>query len=215
VSPQRVRAVIWDFNGTLIDDVALAVRSINVLLSRRGLRPLSLDSYRRLFGFPMEEYYRRLGFDLSVETMTGLADEFHEAYLPGLPECRLHDGTRELLEHLRGGGASQFVLSAMEEGSLRAAIEHLEIASYFTDVCGLEDRLAGPKTARGRKLFERLGISGEDVLLIGDMDHDAEVGSTLGISVALVAQGHQAEERLRAAGCRVFRTFQELKGALS
>ena len=75
----RERAVIWDFNGTLVDDVDLALRSINTMLVRRGLAPASRDVYRRAFGFPLADYYRRLGMDLSPETMAGLAGEFHEA----------------------------------------------------------------------------------------------------------------------------------------
>jgi phosphoglycolate phosphatase len=52
-------------------------------------------------------------------------------------------------------------------------------------------------------------------LMIGDMDHDAEVAQALGFEVALVAQGHQAAETLRRCGCRVFDGFRELRDDLS
>jgi phosphoglycolate phosphatase len=212
---EGLRAVIWDFNGTLVDDTVLAVRSINTQLSRRGLPVLTVDSYRAVFGFPMTEYYRRLGFDLEVETLKGLADEFHEAYLPGLPECPLHEGVVELLELIRKAGISQFVLSAMEEGALRAAIERLGIDRHFTGVYGLGNRLADSKVLRGKELLQHFHLRGAETLLVGDTDHDAEVATALGISAVLVAQGHQSVERLRALGCPVVDTFRELPEALA
>jgi len=215
VNPRGLHAVIWDFNGTLVDDVALAVRSINVELERRGLPPLAVGGYRELFGFPMAAYYRKLGFDLEVETMEGLADEFHADYLPGLPDCPLREGVAEILERMREAGVAQFVLSAMEEVTLKAAVRRLGIDRYFTGVYGRGDRLADSKVARGKELFQHFKIVAESALLIGDTDHDAEVACALGTSVALVAQGHQTAERLRGVGCPVFGTFHELGDALS
>jgi phosphoglycolate phosphatase len=210
----RGRAVIWDFNGTLVNDVDLALRSINTMLTRRGLAPVTRDVYRRAFGFPLADYYRKLGVDLSRETMAGLADEFHAAYLPELPKCELHVGVKEILDLVHNAGGRQFVLSALEEGALRDAVERLGIGDCFGAVYGLDHRLGDSKLARGRELAERYGLSNKATLFVGDMDHDAEVARALDIPVALVAQGHQAPETLRACGCRVFETFAELRTAI-
>jgi len=214
VDARRLAAVIWDFNGTLIDDVSLAVRSINVELDRRGLPLVTVDSYREVFGFPMADYYVRLGFDLSRETMEGLADEFHETYLPGLPACPLHEGVTEILEGFAGLGIEQYVLSAMEEATLRASLERLGIARCFQGVYGLGNRLADSKLSRGRDLVFDFQIAVEGTLLIGDTDHDLEVGCALGTRVVLVAQGHQSAQKLCALGSPVFATFRELHDAL-
>ena len=58
------QTVVWDFNGTLLDDLGIGIASINALLARRGM-PLveSHDAYHRIFCFPIREYYRRLGFE--------------------------------------------------------------------------------------------------------------------------------------------------------
>ena len=206
--------VIWDFNGTLVDDVDLALRSINTMLARRGLAAVTRDVYRRAFGFPLADYYRKLGVDLSRETMAGLADEFHEVYLPELPTCGLQVGVKDILDLVHDAGGEQFVLSALEEGALQDAVERLGIGDYFDAVYGLDHRLGDSKLARGRELAERYGLSNKATLFVGDMDHDAEVADALGIPVALVARGHQAPETLRACGCRVFETFKELRTAI-
>jgi phosphoglycolate phosphatase len=205
----RPGVVVWDFNGTLIDDVSLAVRSINRMLSRRGLPALSMEAYRRVFGFPLAEYYRAIGFELAAETMGGLADEFHEGYLPGLFDCPLHEGVEELLRRIDCAAIPQFVLSAMEEESLSAALRRLGIEGLFAGVYGLNHRLADSKIERGRELLDRFEIPPESSLLIGDTDHDADVAAALGMSVALVAKGHQNAERLRALG-PVFEEFADL-----
>ncbi len=214
MNPIRWQSVIWDFNGTLVDDCALAVEVINVQLARRRLAPLSLDEYRRVFGFPLADYHRKLGFDLSVETMSGLADEFHEAYLLGLPSCRLHAGVRELLERLEAGGVRQFVLSAMEETTLRDALRRLGIAGRFEAIYGLDHRMADSKIVRGRDLLARFRLSASETLLIGDTDHDVDVARDLGTSAVLVARGHQSVERLRALGVPVYESFAALERAL-
>ncbi len=207
---RRWDSIIWDFNGTLVDDVDLALHSINVMLARRGLAAVTRDVYRSAFGFPLAAYYGKLGVDLSRETMQGLADEFREAYLPGLPSCSLQDGVFELLDLAARSGARQFVLSALEETELQQAVRHLGIADCFTAIYGLHHRLGDSKLPRGRELFESYELSPERTLFIGDMDHDAEVAEELGVDVTLVAQGHQGVGRLRGRGRRVLESFADL-----
>jgi phosphoglycolate phosphatase len=204
--------IIWDFNGTLVDDVDLALVSINRMLGRRGLPAVTRDIYRSVFGFPLSEYYKKLGVDVSRETMQELADEFHAEYLPGLPDCGLQDGVQEILGLAARSGARQFVLSALEETELLRAVAHLGIADRFTAVYGLDHRLGDSKLARGRELFTRYHLNAAKTLYLGDMDHDAEVAQALGVEVALVAQGHQSPETLRACGCRLLASFVELQG---
>jgi phosphoglycolate phosphatase len=211
----RWNAVIWDFNGTLVDDVDLALRSINAMLVRRGLPPATRDTYRGAFGFPLAAYYAKLGIDLSRETMQGLTDEFHAVYLPGLPACGLQGGVREILDLAGRSGTRQFILSALEERLLRDALVHLGIADCFEGVYGLDHRLADSKLARGRELFTQHSLRAAETLFIGDMDHDAEVARALGAEVALVAQGHQVRESLEACGCPVFDSFRAFRAEVA
>lgn len=195
--------VIWDFNGTLIDDVDPVVRSVNTQLKARGLPELTLERYREVFGFPVADYYRTIGLDPEAESIDTLSDEFHTAYVPMLMHCSLHDGIVEALETFRRAGARQFVLSAMEETALRAVIGHLGVAGSFEAVYGLAHLNADSKLSRGRDLLRDHSIDPERSVLIGDTDHDAEVAVALGLGIVLVAGGHQSEARLRSTGHRV------------
>ena len=205
---ERLETIIWDFNGTLIDDVDLVVRSVNVQLAKRGLPELTAKRYRGVFGFPVEAYYRRIGLDPEVESMSELSAEFHDAYSPGLMDCPLHHGVLDVLVQFRESGIRQFVLSAMEERLLHSALELLEIAGFFDAVYGLAHSEADSKISRGRELLAKYRIRPETALLIGDTDHDAEVADALGVSVILIAQGHQSEAKLQRTGHPIYRSVR-------
>lgn len=48
----NINGIIWDWNGTLLNDADLAVQTMNQLLERRGLQVLSVDDYKSVFTFP-------------------------------------------------------------------------------------------------------------------------------------------------------------------
>ena len=210
-----IESVIWDFNGTLIRDVDLVLHALNPLLTRRGMPRQTVSSYREIFGFPIHEYYERLGFDLAAESMEDLSDEFHATYMDGLPACSLYAHVEDTLEAFRARGMRQFVLSAMEETRLREAIGRLGIADYFTAVYGLSDLLAVSKVERGRRLIAEQDIAAKRSILIGDTDHDAEVAGALGVTPILVSQGHQTPDRLGQTRCRVVESVSRVPLLLS
>lgn len=211
---RKLESVIWDFNGTLIDDLDHVVHSVNVQLSERELPQLTKESYRSIFGFPVEDYYRRVGFNLETESMADLSSEFFSTYGPGLKNCPLHDQVIETLQRFKSIKLRQFVLSAMEEKMLRSMIEHLGIDSYFDGVYGLAHLEGDSKISRGHDLLKDFNIEPRTALLIGDTDHDAEVAEALNLSAALVTLGHQSEERLRETCDCVYPSYLELRTAL-
>ena len=206
----QIETLIWDFNGTIVDDLDLAVRSVNAQLTERRLPTLTLDRYRDVFEFPVERYYRKIGFDLDHESMADVSADFFRTYAPGLATCPLHDGVRPVLEGHRASGLRQFVLSAMEEELLVRTVDRLGIAEFFDAIYGLDHLQADSKLSRGRDLLADFAIRPETALLIGDTDHDAQVAVGLGTSVVLVATGHQNAARLRRPGVLVLPSAAEI-----
>jgi len=207
---QESESVIWDFNGTLVDDLDLVVRSVNAQLTKRQLPVLTMESYRAVFGFPVQDYYRRIGVTFEDETMADLSADFLAEYASELTNCRLHPGVIEILEHFQAEKRRQFVLSAMEQGMLRSMVTHFGIARFFEGIFGLAHQDADSKVSRGRDLMCGFDIDPSTALLIGDTDHDAEVGEALGVDIALVACGHQSEQRLRTTRHPVYASYREL-----
>ena len=211
---RQIDCVIWDFNGTLIDDLDLVVRTVNTQLAKRNLSSLTTDTYRDVFGFPVEDYYRRIGVTFENETIADLSADFFSDYAPALKDCPLHDGALDTLSQVKAAGMRQFVLSAMEQGMLRSMVRHLRIDHFFEGIYGLAHQKADSKVSRCRELQKDYEIDPRTALLIGDTAHDAEVGEALGLSVALISKGHQSPERLRETGHPVYGSYLDLSQAL-
>lgn len=197
--------VIWDWNGTLLDDVELCLDIMQGMLRRHGLKPIALDDYLRLFRFPVIEYYKEVGFDLDSTPFEEVATDFMTSYLNRVKEAPLFGGVQELLAELRDEGIACSVLSAAPERDLKELLAHHGIDCHFDHVFGLTDHYARSKVARGRELMMRLGRDPGELLLVGDTDHDLEVGQELGIDVLLVSGGHQSHDRLAERHHRVGR----------
>jgi phosphoglycolate phosphatase len=192
--------VLWDWNGTLLDDLWLAVRSANVLLARRGLPLLTRESYLASFGFPVSAYYASIGFDFDKEEFDVLSAEYVAEYEAAIGECRLQPGAIEILDRLAGLGCIQSVLSASHLGFLDEALRQFGIRERFFDIAGLDNKNAHGKTDVGRLLIDRLGADSDRTLLVGDTLHDCEVARALGCGCVLFTGGHQNRSRLEGCG---------------
>lgn len=202
--------IIWDWNGTLLDDAWLCIEIINGLLDARGLPMVTQDSYQEQFGFPVVEYYRGLGFDFSRESFTVLADIYTAIYDRRRFECTLHPRALLALDHFHRQGVNQYILSAYEHTRLLEMVAACDIGHFFTRLVGLDDCLASSKVAQGTQLMTALGCAPAEVLLIGDTLHDHEVAAAMGVECLLIPCGHQSHARLVATGASVVRGHEEI-----
>lgn len=189
--------VIWDWNGTLLNDLDHAVVTVNRLLSEEGLPVTTLENYRKQFGFPIVDYYARMGFDISPTNFAALCDRFNDYFYEGLMGCSLVTGARETLTHVKAAGKMQSILSATEHSMLQRCVRGFQIETLFDHIYGIGDKMAGSKIDRGRELMRVSGARAADTVLVGDTDHDLEVAEALGISIVLVEHGHQCPTRHR------------------
>ncbi len=193
---QNKSHIIWDWNGTLLDDVDMVVGAISDVLAEHSRPPLTREEYTALFRFPVADYYKDLGFDFEKVPFETISERFVHFYMERILTCNLHEGVPEILDYVQKSGATQSILSAAHEESLLRHLDHYEIRGYFHHVFALSDHNAKGKLERGRELIKASGHAPEETLLIGDTDHDLEVGHALGIDVVLLGDGHQSYERL-------------------
>lgn len=188
--------VIWDFNGTILDDIEAGILGTNMLLEERGLKLIpNIDTYRELFDFPIKDYYARLGFDFTVEPYEVIAPLWVENYNKAVKNSKLRDGVKEMMDELKMRGVRQYVLSATELNMLRGQLRDLGIEGYFEEIMGLDNVHAASKVALGKKLGERIDM--EKALMIGDTTHDYDTAQAMGCDCILVAGGHQSERKIR------------------
>ncbi len=195
--------VIWDWNGTLLDDLDVCVACINRMLSDRGLKTLEgREGYRDIFNFPVVDFYRSVGFDFDRESFEMLAHEYIESYeRDSVFVCGLHKSARETLRTLADAGLRQVILSATEQPALLTQIERHGLTPYFSEIIGQTDSYAHGKLEAGRAFRERAGAA--HAVMIGDTTHDWAVSVALGMDCLLVSNGHQSDEVLRMCGVPV------------
>ena len=205
-----MNSVIWDWNGTLLNDIDHCIRSINVLLNDRKLPEINKETYKEVFSFPVKEYYKTIGFDFEKEDFSIPAHQFIDIYNEGFDSCSLQKSTVEVLTYFKEKGIRQFVLSAMEHEMLEKTLEMKGITRFFEGIAGLKDHYAVSKIHQGKQLINDFNIDKEKTWLIGDTIHDFEVATELGIRCILIADGHQSEERLQKTGGTVISDIKQL-----
>jgi len=190
------KAIVWDWNGTLLDDIAVCVECMNVLLKKRNLPKLTFHQYKKIFTFPVRDYYLAVGFDFSKEPFKVPAMEFMDLYLENLPRAFLYPDVKNVLNFLNNKGFRQSILSAMEHNSLIASLKDFDLLAYFDKISGIDNHYAHSKLEIGRELIGKIGFREEEMLIIGDSLHDLEVAEELGVDCLLIANGHQSKARL-------------------
>jgi len=204
-------SIIWDWNGTLLSDVDIAVAIINQLLEVRALKPISQDHYLEVFTFPVRDYYEQIGFDLKNEPFDIPAFQFITSYNKAVQWCALHPEALPALQRLQNLGCRQFILSAMEQQHLEKTVAQNKISTFFEDLCGLNDHFATSKVDIGRNLIVSKRLNPESTLLIGDTIHDFEVAQAIGCNCILIANGHQSKKRLLNTGAIVLNNLDEIE----
>jgi phosphoglycolate phosphatase len=208
------RHVIWDWNGTLLDDVWLCVDVLNGMLRARGLPEVGEAYYRDVFSFPVINVYRRMGFDVSNGAFERMSVEYIEAYQSRRDECGLHIGARAALDAFKTAGVGQSILSAYRQDMLDSIIANMGIGAYFERLAGNANIYAASKVEYGRALVAGLACAKEEVVMVGDTEHDWEVARELGIRCVLVSCGHNTHARLARLGVPVVATVGEVPALL-
>jgi len=200
--------VVWDWNGTLFNDAWLCVDVMNGILERHGLPLMTLERYQSIFGFPVSAYYEKLGFDFDQTPFAQLGTDFIRGYEERRLECDLHDGALQALNFFRDRGIPQTVLSAYQHDTLTSLLQHFRIYDYFEQVTGIDDHYAASKLDKGLEWLSRTTHAPQQILLIGDTLHDAEVAAAMGIQCVLLAGGNQHVDRLQDAGPPVYASLR-------
>ena len=203
--------ILWDWNGTLLDDADCCVAAMNTILKSRDLPLITKHYYRDIFDFPVKDYYQKLGFDFQKEAFEIPAHQFMDHYNEMVEEVTIFKEATPLLHKLQRLGYRQFILSAMEQKLLDKLTEKVGIRQYFEGIHGINNHLAAGKLETAKQLFKYLNTPPEDCLLIGDSLHDAEVAEALNIPVLLFSQGHFSLQRLQKSEKTVAQDFNTLE----
>ncbi len=205
--------VVWDWNGTLLDDFWLCIHALNTLLKKENRPSVEPDYYREIFDFPVVKTYEALKFDLKPGDFEKMSNFFFEIYEAKRRECMLQKGARKFIHLLNELKISQSILSAYKHDRLQKIISEHDLDKYFTCLSGNDDILGNDKSYRASAHLKELKIAPENVIYLGDTLHDVETAKAMNVDCVLFDWGekaHMSRERLLKSGVPVIRSYDEL-----
>lgn len=203
--------VIWDWNGTLLDDTDMCYQIANEMRLERGMELMQgVEEYRRYFTFPVIDYYRRMGYTFETEPFENISRQFVAMYASRFPSCALQSCAVDALSAVLNSGARQVLLSATGQEKLEEQVAHFGLNDYFERVIGSSNNLAHGKADYAMAFLRESGVSPARALFVGDTDHDFEIASAIGCGCALLTAGHQTKEHLATLGAIVVDSLCEV-----
>ncbi len=206
----KYETIIWDWNGTLLDDVALALDIVNDILRDHDLDSLTPERYQDIFDFPVQLYYERAGMNFVEISFETISNRYCREFEEKIESTRLFSDAQAALAVIAESGVRQFVLSSTEHEALVRMVTNLGVAQAFHAIQGMPDGFARGKTGVGRVLLQSHKINPRSSVMIGDTRHDWEVAESLGMDCLLVSTGHQSSVRLSSVGCPVLDSASEV-----
>jgi phosphoglycolate phosphatase len=184
--------ILWDWNGTLVDDFEICFQINHSMRLQYQLPPLGADGYRDSFGFPLEDFYLRTGFDLIQPSYAELTQQFMSAYYDPQVQHQLFDDVIPTLQTLKNAGFKHAILSASRQERLEVMVKDMGIAHFFERICGVSNDAARSKYDALKDLIVSENLDSQKTWMIGDTHHDLEIAQKAGFRALMIPRGHQS-----------------------
>lgn len=199
------KLVVFDWNGTLLDDALATHQAVNAVLRHVGAPPVDLDRLRDVSDFPVQNLYRSLGIRQNIldQNFEELVHVFHDHYEPLALETSLRSGAENLLRQLTQQGVNLIVLSNHLCAKISEQTDRLGIRPFISEILANECRRDHvdhkPKGERLSAFMTTHGLQRRNAIIVGDTPEEAEIGHLQGLTSVLITGGIASESRLRAA----------------
>ncbi|MBI5386745.1 MAG: NUDIX domain-containing protein [Verrucomicrobia bacterium] len=187
-----IRNVIFDWSGTLVDDLPAVWQASNFVFRQAGVPEMTLEEFRAEFCLPFTKFYDRYTPHVP---MAQLEAWFHGRFRECQDSVAALPHAREFLEFCRRCRLRTFLLSSVHE-------DHF---ARQTAATGFQDFLDHPyvgvwdKRTKIREILEQHGLRPEETLFVGDMQHDIETARHGGVLSCAVLTGYNRLDQLRAS----------------
>ncbi len=198
-----IEAVIWDWNGTLLDDLLISVDTTDDLLKRLGLPLETIQRHGDVFRQPPSEFERAVRIGMEKEDLPTITAEWFRGYEARWRSATLFDDVRPTIATLSDRGIQQALVSASPHALLVRQTAHFELDVALDAVRGIGHDGAQTKAALIRPWLAQVGVSTSRALVVGDMPTDFEVAVDVGARCVLVPRGHVSQARLEGSGALI------------
>ncbi len=207
-----INNIIFDFNGTIIDDGLLCYQIEVDMLPLKNKDNFTYENYRDIFCHPITEYYEKLGLDAKNYDYNKMNEVFFNDYQKRYKkEAKLFDGVKETLTYFKNKGYKLYILSATEINLLKEQLNYFDILEYFDDFIASNKKDAQGKKDYGKDFVNKLNLTKENAILIGDTVHDFEVGEYLNVNILLFSKGHNSLKQLSPLNAPIVSSYLEIR----
>lgn len=206
----EVELILWDWNGTLIDDSNLCVSILNEILTDYGENTLDVCFYRKTFCFPVSAFYRLISLPYEGHDFDVVSKTFISKYRKSWEKSNLQPGTLFVLQTIHQFGIDQSILSAGKQEDVDRFISYHNLAKYFTSVNGTNNIRAEGKLNVGLEVVRKYKLKPNKILLVGDTLHDLEIGNTIGCRTLLYTKGHNHCSVFKSSNCETIDRLEDI-----
>ncbi|MFE0653829.1 HAD family hydrolase [Streptomyces sp. NPDC059534] len=202
--------LVWDWNGTLLDDTGAVIGATNAAFAELGLASITLEQYRELYTVPVPKFYERLMGRLPTDAEWTVMDgAFHRHYWQRAEGCGLTVGAAELLAARQESGFTQSLLSLAPHAELIPLVRRHGIAERFVRMDGRADATTDGKSGHMVRHLAALRVPAEQVVVIGDAADDAVAAAHVGARAVLYTGGSHSRASLERVGVPVVDSLEE------
>lgn len=202
--------IVWDWNGTLLDDHEVVVESVNVGLAAYGVDPIDGDGYRSHYTRPVSLFYEKLlGRPVTIDEWKHINEVFHQAYYARVDTVRLTVDAIDALGAIRSRGGVQSLLSMAPHEHLVPTVAGHGIADYFAAVRGSFGNRGDNKAGSLRAHLASMEVDAASVVVVGDIPDDAAAAADVGARAILYDGGSHHRHDLEAVGVPVADTLTD------
>lgn len=208
---REVKHIVWDWNGTILDDNDAVVLAVNRVCAEFGRAPVDLDFWRSIYRRPLTDTYADLlGRPISAEEWVFIDRAYHDEYHGLLNTTRLAAGVPDELRRWQARGRGQSLLSMWFHERLGPLVAEYALTELFARIDGRHEvGGGGSKTEHLAVHLAAQGLSGSDVLVIGDVTDDADAAAHVGAQCVLVTTGVMNRATLLTRGVPVVDSIAE------
>lgn len=187
----KYRSFLWDWSGTLVDDLPPTLYATNAVLEKFGVAPMGREEFRRRFRLPYPEFYEDV---LPGVPIADLEDTFRSAFSESPEGVTVLPHAREMLEWCQEREIRCFILSSMDRGIFYKQLGEFGFAGHFESIyAGVID-----KRDRIGEILDTHQLDRSTTAFVGDMAHDLHTAKHGGVDSVAVATGYDPVDRLTA-----------------
>jgi len=206
----KIRLIMFDLDGTLVDSSRDITNALNHALAPYGLKPMSVEGTVRLVGEGITRLIEKVTGTAGAEMRDDILRRFLEFYSTHLTEhTRPYPGVTETLDRL--SAYRKAVISNKREELSRRLLSDLGMDSHFAHIIGSDSTPEKkPSPLPLLTVLKREGLTADEALMVGDSNLDIEAGRNAGVVTVGAGYGYRPPEALKYADFLIKESLSEL-----